>query len=131
MPGFLPGTRAGVRRHHPARREAAVRLRRGDGAEGDGHHAQGVRRRVLRHVEQAHPHRRQLRVADRRDRGDGARGRGQHPLQARDSKRRPIRRRARAERVAEFREKFANPYVAASRGFVDEVIRPRQTRAAS
>jgi propionyl-CoA carboxylase beta chain len=35
----------------------------------------------------------------------------------------------RARRVAEFREKFANPYVAASRGFVDEVIRPRQTRA--
>ena len=37
---------------------------------------------------------------------------------------------ARAKRVAEFKEKFANPYVAASRGFVDEVIRPRQTRAA-
>jgi propionyl-CoA carboxylase beta chain len=37
--------------------------------------------------------------------------------------------RLRAERVAEFREKFANPYVAASRGFVDEVIHPRQTRA--
>jgi propionyl-CoA carboxylase beta chain len=36
---------------------------------------------------------------------------------------------AREKRVAEFREKFANPYVAASRGFVDEVIRPRQTRA--
>ncbi len=36
---------------------------------------------------------------------------------------------ARAVRVAEFREKFANPYVAADRGFVDEVIRPRQTRA--
>jgi propionyl-CoA carboxylase beta chain len=35
---------------------------------------------------------------------------------------------ARAQRVAEFREKFANPYVAASRGFIDEVIRPRQTR---
>ncbi len=35
----------------------------------------------------------------------------------------------RAARVAEFREKFASPYVAASRGFVDEVIRPRQTRA--
>jgi propionyl-CoA carboxylase beta chain len=35
----------------------------------------------------------------------------------------------RAKRVAEFREKFANPYVAASRGFVDEIIRPRQTRA--
>ena len=35
---------------------------------------------------------------------------------------------ARAERIAEFREKFANPYVAAARGFVDEVIHPRQTR---
>ena len=34
----------------------------------------------------------------------------------------------RASKVAEFREKFANPYVAASRGFIDEVIRPRQTR---
>ena len=36
---------------------------------------------------------------------------------------------ARAKRVEEFIEKFANPYVAAGRGFVDEVIRPRQTRA--
>jgi propionyl-CoA carboxylase beta chain len=35
---------------------------------------------------------------------------------------------ARAEKVSEFREKFANPYIAASRGFVDEVIRPRDTR---
>ncbi len=33
-----------------------------------------------------------------------------------------------ARRVEEFREKFANPYVAAGRGFVDEVIRPRETR---
>jgi propionyl-CoA carboxylase beta chain len=35
---------------------------------------------------------------------------------------------ARAEKVSEFRAKFANPYVAASRGFIDEVIRPRDTR---
>jgi len=34
----------------------------------------------------------------------------------------------RAEKVAEFREKFANPYTAASRGFIDEVIHPRETR---
>jgi propionyl-CoA carboxylase beta chain len=34
----------------------------------------------------------------------------------------------RARKVAEFREKFANPYVAAERGFVDEVIEPRHTR---
>ncbi len=31
-------------------------------------------------------------------------------------------------RVEEFREKFANPYVAAGRGFIDEVIPPRETR---
>ena len=35
---------------------------------------------------------------------------------------------ARAERVAEFREKFANPYIAAGAGFLDEVIQPRETR---
>ena len=35
---------------------------------------------------------------------------------------------ARREKIAEFRTKFANPYVAASRGFVDEVIQPRETR---
>jgi propionyl-CoA carboxylase beta chain len=36
---------------------------------------------------------------------------------------------ARASRVTEYRETFANPYVAAQRGFIDEVIQPRQTRA--
>jgi len=34
----------------------------------------------------------------------------------------------RSEKIAEFRRKFANPYVAASRGFIDEVIQPRETR---
>ncbi len=34
----------------------------------------------------------------------------------------------RAEKVAEYREKLANPYIAAARGFVDEVIQPRETR---
>jgi propionyl-CoA carboxylase beta chain len=35
---------------------------------------------------------------------------------------------ARAAKIAEYREKFANPYAAAQRGFIDEVIAPRQTR---
>jgi propionyl-CoA carboxylase beta chain len=34
----------------------------------------------------------------------------------------------RAERIAEFRAKFATPYVAAERGYVDDVIEPRETR---
>lgn len=34
----------------------------------------------------------------------------------------------RKELIAEYTEKFNNPYIAASRGYVDEVIEPRQTR---
>jgi propionyl-CoA carboxylase beta subunit len=34
----------------------------------------------------------------------------------------------RARRVADFREKFANPFIVAAHGFVDEVIQPRTTR---
>ncbi len=34
----------------------------------------------------------------------------------------------RAQKVEEYRENFANPYVAASRGFVDSVIDPTMTR---
>ncbi len=32
------------------------------------------------------------------------------------------------EKTEEYREKFANPFVAASRGFLDDVIRPQNTR---
>ncbi len=38
----------------------------------------------------------------------------------------PVKRKA--ELVAEYKEKFANPYVAAQRGFIDEVIEPKETR---
>ncbi len=30
--------------------------------------------------------------------------------------------------MADYRERFANPYVAASRGYIDDVIEPRETR---
>ncbi len=35
----------------------------------------------------------------------------------------------RAELIAEYKERFANPYSAAERGYVDEVIEPRRTRS--
>jgi len=35
---------------------------------------------------------------------------------------------ARKTRIAELEDKFANPYIAAERGFVDEVIEPSETR---
>ena len=34
----------------------------------------------------------------------------------------------RAQKVEEFRAKFASPYIAAQRGYIDEVIEPRMTR---
>jgi propionyl-CoA carboxylase beta chain len=34
----------------------------------------------------------------------------------------------RARLVQEYREKFASPYIAASRGYIDDVIEPRETR---
>ena len=34
----------------------------------------------------------------------------------------------RKELIAEYNTQFANPYIAASRGYIDEVIEPRQTR---
>jgi propionyl-CoA carboxylase beta chain len=37
---------------------------------------------------------------------------------------------ARAARIAEYRQAFANPFVAAQRGFVDRIIQPRETRPA-
>ncbi len=38
----------------------------------------------------------------------------------------PVSRKA--ELVQEYREKFASPYVAAERGYIDDVIQPRETR---
>jgi propionyl-CoA carboxylase beta chain len=38
----------------------------------------------------------------------------------------PVKKKA--ELVAEYTEKFANPYVAAERGYIDDVIRPSETR---
>jgi propionyl-CoA carboxylase beta chain len=36
--------------------------------------------------------------------------------------------KVRTEKIEEFRDSFANPYVAAERGYIDAVIRPRDTR---
>ncbi len=95
VPGFLARHRAGIRRHHQARREAALRLRRGHCAEGHRDHAQSLRRGVLRDGVKAHPHRCELRVADGRDRGHGPGRRGGYCLQARTGWRVEIRKSGR------------------------------------
>ena len=35
----------------------------------------------------------------------------------------------RAQKIAEFKDRFASPFIAAERGFIDDVIEPRETRA--
>jgi acetyl-CoA carboxylase carboxyltransferase component len=35
----------------------------------------------------------------------------------------------RKQKVQEYKEKFANPFVAATKGFIDEIIEPKETRA--
>ena len=39
------------------------------------------------------------------------------------------RERFREQKIAELRTRFANPYIAAERGYIDAVIEPRETRA--
>ena len=39
------------------------------------------------------------------------------------------REKIRREKIDEFRDRFANPYVAAERGYIDAIIEPAQTRA--
>jgi propionyl-CoA carboxylase beta chain len=36
--------------------------------------------------------------------------------------------KATEQKVIEYREKFANPYIAAERGYIDEIIEPQETR---
>ena len=121
--------RPGVERHHPPRRQADLRLRRGDRPAGHGHHPQGLRRRLRRDGLQAPRRRHQPGLADRPDRRHGRPGRGQHPL-PQASSRTPTTADAAAapELVTEYDDTLANPYLAAERGYVDAVIAPHETR---
>ena len=117
VPGLPARHRPGVRRHHQARRQAALRLLRGHGAQAHRHHPQGLRRRLLRDgvastsaadANFAFPTAEiavmgpegAVNILYRRELGEAPRpGRASGPSGSR-----------------EYREKFANPYVAAERG---------------
>ena len=45
-----------------------------------------------------------------------------------EEQKREMLEQARTQKVEEFREQFANPYIAAEHGYVDAVIAPRETR---
>ena len=121
--------RPGVGRHHPARRQADLRLRRGHRAQDHRDHPQGLRRRLRRDGLQAPRRRHQPGLADRADRGDGRAGRGEHPVPPGTGRAPRTRTRCAHELVTEYEDTLANPYIAAERGYVDAVIRPAETRA--
>ncbi len=60
--------------------------------------------------------------------GTGHVGTGASPLEAERSSALSEREKLRQEKIEEFRNRFANPYIAADRGFLDAVIQPRETR---
>ena len=60
-------------------------------------------------------------MADGRGRRDGAGRSGELIYRDRPPEERP-------ELIADYKERFANPYTAAERGYVDDVIEPRRTR---
>ena len=64
----------------------------------------------------------QLRLADGGGGGDGPGRRGQHRLSQGARERADDPEARRAELVEEYREQFANPFTAAERGYVDDVI---------
>ncbi|HWW43657.1 MAG TPA: carboxyl transferase domain-containing protein [Acidimicrobiia bacterium] len=67
-------------------------------------------------------------MAVSRARRHGAERRGRDRLPTRDRLGRRSRR-PQAELIEEYTEAYANPYVAAERGYVDDVIDPAETRA--
>ena len=115
--------RAGIWRADQARREAAVCLFAMHGAAGDRDHAQGLWRRLRRDGVQGNRRRHELRLADRADRGDGRQGRGRDHLPRRHGDPDKI-----AERTKEYEDRFLSPFIAAERGYIDDVIMPHSTR---
>ena len=128
VPGFLPGTDqeyGGIIRHGAkllyAYCESTVpRIQIVD--------AQGLRRRLRRDELEVDRRRPRLRLAVGRAGGHGPAGRGRDRLPQGDRRAPPIPVARKAELVEEYTEQFANPYLAAERGYVDDVIDPAETR---
>ncbi len=130
VPGFLPGIdqeHGGIILHGAkllyAFAEATV-------PKITDHYAKSLRRRVRRHGEQTHSCGRQLGVADGRDRGDGRRRARSRRFSAARSPTAKDKEAKMRELIDEYTERFANPYIAAQRGYVDDVIEASKTRSA-
>ena len=127
VPGFLPGTAqefGGIIRHGA---KLLLRVRRSHRAQDHRDHAQSLRRRVLRDGFQAPAHRRELAWPTAEIAVMGAEG-AVNIVYRREIASAENPDAVRTAKLDEFRERFANPFIAAENGFVDDVIEPRQTR---
>jgi len=105
---------AGARRHHPAWGKTALCLFRSNGAADNGHHPEGIRRRIRGHEFQTHRLRHEFCLACIRDRRAGAKRRSADHLPQGD--RRGVRPGGDARaKTEEYRQTYANPFMAAKR----------------
>jgi Acetyl-CoA carboxylase, carboxyltransferase component (subunits alpha and beta) len=107
-PGLPAGLGPGTQRRHPPRRQGALCLQRGERAEDHRDPAQGLRRRLHRHVLAPPARRLRLRLADGRDRRDGPEGAAniifRSEIMAAENP-----EEMRKIKVKEYTDKFANP----------------------
>ena len=111
-------------RHHPPRREDAVRVQRSHRSADHRRIAESVRRRVPGMCSSAGRHHH---VAAGRIAVMGAEG-AANIVFRREIEASEDSVATRTKKIEEYREAFANPYVAAERGLVDRVILPEATR---
>ena len=97
VPGLPAGQGPGVPGHHPPRRQAALRLRRGHRAQADRDHPQGLRRGLHRDGLQEARRGPQPRLAHRPDRRHGRPGCREHPVPPRARRGGGGRRRRRGQ----------------------------------
>ena len=128
VPGFLPGVDqeyGGIIRHGAkllyAYCEATVPRIQVD-------HPQGLRRRLRRHELQVDRRGPRVRMAERRAGGDGTAGRRRDPVPPRAAAGGRSGRPTGASSSPSTPRSTPNPYSAAERGYVDDVIDPAETR---
>lgn len=127
VPGFLPGSNQEHGRHHSPWGKDALCLQRGYRAQDHRHHPQGLRRRLHRHVLQASGCRHGPGMADAEIAVMGASG-ACNIIFSKEIKNAEDPQAKRQEKIDDYQEAMMNPYVAAARGYVDDVIMPEQTR---
>ena len=126
VPGFLPA-RPGTWRHHPTRRQAAVRLLQRHGPPHTTDLAQGIRGRVHRHGLRSIGADLSLAWPTNEIAVMGAEG-AANVIFRREISAAADPEAVRTLRIAEYRDELMHPYHAAERGLVDDVIDPAETR---